>query len=100
MRKRLKKHLRPWIFSWITWVFVCAAITVGALIFALVQTPLNEDALKTVLKQEMFSELEIKNLKLSKKAFRWGNLLGILRSKLKSKKFGAFPIWKSCLIRI
>jgi hypothetical protein len=74
MKGRARKHLKLGIFSWILWGVALILLVAGSTIFILLRTPINEDALKTVLKEEMFSELQIKKLTLSQKTFNWRTL--------------------------
>ncbi|MEZ4813755.1 MAG: hypothetical protein R3A80_00920 [Bdellovibrionota bacterium] len=65
MKKRLRRILSSWIF-WGVGVFLFVIVTLG---IAALSTPFSEDALKIVLKQETFKDIELSELRLKKKHF-------------------------------
>jgi hypothetical protein len=65
----MKHVLGRALSSWVFWVLCVVLLGAGSFCFAILTTPISEDALKLVVKQEMFKHVEIKNLTLKSKNF-------------------------------
>jgi len=65
----MKHKLRVLLSSWVFWVLCLSVSGAAAFCFAMLTTPMSEEALKLVLKKEMFKQVEIKNIHLKSKSF-------------------------------